>query len=81
MAGWVLKGLRTGIRSSAYPGRPETAAGVSPGMPRRHQGRVSRRCGAPGAASARRGAIAAATPRSRWTRGAAFIAFAAHADE
>ncbi len=33
MAGWVVKGLRTGIRSSAWPGRPETAAGVSPGMP------------------------------------------------
>ena len=33
MAGWVLKGLRTGIRSSSYPGRPETADGISPGMP------------------------------------------------
>jgi Ni,Fe-hydrogenase III small subunit len=33
MADWVVTGLRTRIRSSAYPGRPETAAGVSPGMP------------------------------------------------
>lgn len=33
MAGWVIKGARTGIRSSAYPAGPETAIGVSPGMP------------------------------------------------
>ena len=33
MAGWVAKGLRTGIRSSGYPDRAETAAGTSPGMP------------------------------------------------
>lgn len=33
MAGWVLKGLRTGIRSGSYPRRPETAAGISPGIP------------------------------------------------
>lgn len=33
MAGWVAKGLRTGIRSSFYPDRAEVAAGVSPGMP------------------------------------------------
>lgn len=33
MADWVLKGLRTGIKTTAYPQRPETAAGVSPGRP------------------------------------------------
>ena len=33
MANWVLKGLSTGIKSSAYPGRPEDAPGVSPGRP------------------------------------------------
>lgn len=34
MANWVLKGLRTGIRTTGYPERPETAAGVTPGLPR-----------------------------------------------
>jgi Ni,Fe-hydrogenase III small subunit len=34
MANWVLKGLRTGIRTTGYPDRPEKAAGVSPGFPR-----------------------------------------------
>jgi Ni,Fe-hydrogenase III small subunit len=34
MANWVLKGLRTGIKSTDYPARPETAAGVTPGLPR-----------------------------------------------
>jgi len=33
MANWVLKGLRTGIRTTAYPDRPERAVGVSPGRP------------------------------------------------
>jgi len=33
MADWVLKGLRTGIKTTAYPGRPEEACGVSPGRP------------------------------------------------
>jgi Ni,Fe-hydrogenase III small subunit len=33
MASWVLKGLRTGIRTTTYPDRPETAAGVTPGRP------------------------------------------------
>ncbi len=33
MANWVLKGLRTGVKSSAYPGRPDDAPGVSPGRP------------------------------------------------
>src|SRR5579884_1815585 len=33
MANWVLKGLRTGIRTTGYPSRPERAAGVSPGRP------------------------------------------------
>ncbi len=33
MANWVLKGLRTGIRTTSYPGRPERAPGVTPGRP------------------------------------------------
>lgn len=33
MANWVLKGLRTGVKSGAYPNRPEEAPGVSPGRP------------------------------------------------
>jgi len=33
MANWVLKGLRTGVKSSAYPNRPDDAPGVSPGRP------------------------------------------------
>ena len=33
MANWVLKGLRTGIRTTYYPDRPESAIGVSPGRP------------------------------------------------
>jgi Ni,Fe-hydrogenase III small subunit len=33
MANWVLKGLRTGIRSSGYPDRREDAPGISPGRP------------------------------------------------
>lgn len=34
MANWVLKGLRTGIRTSAYPRHEEHAPGVTPGRPR-----------------------------------------------
>jgi len=33
MANWVLKGLRTGIRTTSYPDQPEPAIGVSPGRP------------------------------------------------
>ena len=33
MSNWVLKGLRTGIRTTSYPDRPESAIGVSPGRP------------------------------------------------
>jgi Ni,Fe-hydrogenase III small subunit len=33
MANWVLKGLRTGIRSGGYPERMEDARGISPGRP------------------------------------------------
>jgi Ni,Fe-hydrogenase III small subunit len=33
MANWVLKGLRTGIKTTGYPDRPEKAGGVSPGLP------------------------------------------------
>jgi Ni,Fe-hydrogenase III small subunit len=33
MGQWVLSGLRTGIKSTRYPRRPETAPGVSPGLP------------------------------------------------
>jgi Ni,Fe-hydrogenase III small subunit len=34
MANWVLKGLSTGIKSTNYPRHPESATGVSPGLPR-----------------------------------------------
>jgi len=30
---WVLKGLRTGIKTTFYPDREETAPGISPGLP------------------------------------------------
>jgi Ni,Fe-hydrogenase III small subunit len=33
MSQWVIKGLRTGIKTTAYPAKPETAAGVTPGLP------------------------------------------------
>jgi Ni,Fe-hydrogenase III small subunit len=33
MSQWVIKGLRTGIKSTTYPHAPERAAGVSPGLP------------------------------------------------
>jgi Ni,Fe-hydrogenase III small subunit len=33
MSKWVLKGLRTGIKSTRYPDGEEPAAGVSPGRP------------------------------------------------
>lgn len=33
MANWVVKGLRTGIRSSRYPEKSDPAPGVSPGRP------------------------------------------------
>jgi Ni,Fe-hydrogenase III small subunit len=33
MANWILKGLRTGIRSGKYPDAVEDAPGVSPGRP------------------------------------------------
>jgi Ni,Fe-hydrogenase III small subunit len=33
MSQWVINGIRTGIKTTDYPARPETAAGVSPGLP------------------------------------------------
>jgi Ni,Fe-hydrogenase III small subunit len=30
---WVVSGIRTGIRTTGYPGAPETAAGITPGLP------------------------------------------------
>jgi Ni,Fe-hydrogenase III small subunit/ferredoxin-like protein FixX len=33
MTKWVWKGLRTGIKTTAYPASAETAVGVSPGRP------------------------------------------------
>lgn len=33
MANWVLKGLRTGIKSTSYPHTPDGALGISPGRP------------------------------------------------
>jgi len=34
MSNWIWRGLRSGIRTTAYPAAAETAAGVSPGLPR-----------------------------------------------
>jgi Ni,Fe-hydrogenase III small subunit len=33
MSQWVINGIRTGIKTTAYPAKPELAAGVSPGFP------------------------------------------------
>lgn len=33
MANWVLRGLRTGIKTSSYPNRLDTSSGMSPGRP------------------------------------------------
>jgi len=33
MSQWVINGIRVGIKTTAYPTKPETAAGVSPGLP------------------------------------------------
>jgi len=33
MSQWVKRGLRTGIKTTGYPARPETAAGITPGRP------------------------------------------------
>jgi Ni,Fe-hydrogenase III small subunit len=33
MANWVLKGLRTGIKSTSYPQQSDDAPGISPGRP------------------------------------------------
>jgi Ni,Fe-hydrogenase III small subunit len=34
MSQWVINGLRTGIKTTAYPREVERAAGVTPGLPR-----------------------------------------------
>lgn len=34
MSRWVIKGIRTGIKTTVYPRREETAAGVTAGLPR-----------------------------------------------
>jgi Ni,Fe-hydrogenase III small subunit len=33
MSQWVINGIRTGIKTTAYPAKEEAAAGVSPGLP------------------------------------------------
>ena len=33
MSGWVIKGISTGIKTTAYPHGTESAAGVTPGLP------------------------------------------------
>ena len=33
MSQWVIKGVRTGIKTTAYPHGAERAAGVTPGLP------------------------------------------------
>jgi Ni,Fe-hydrogenase III small subunit len=34
MSQWVIKGIRTGIKTTAYPRGAENAAGITPGLPR-----------------------------------------------
>lgn len=34
MSEWVIKGIRTGIKTTVYPREVESAAGVTPGLPR-----------------------------------------------
>jgi len=33
MSQWVINGIRTGIKTTAYPAKEETTAGVTPGLP------------------------------------------------
>ena len=33
MTEWVLKGITSGIKTTHYPDKPETASGISPGLP------------------------------------------------
>jgi Ni,Fe-hydrogenase III small subunit len=33
MSRWVIRGIRTGIKTTAYPRGPEDASGVTPGLP------------------------------------------------
>ncbi len=33
MSQWVINGIRAGIKTTAYPAKPETAPGVTPGLP------------------------------------------------
>jgi len=33
MSQWFINGIRKGIKTTSYPGRAETAAGVTPGLP------------------------------------------------
>ena len=33
MSQWITRGVRKGIKTTPYPDKPETAAGVSPGLP------------------------------------------------
>ncbi|HTV75671.1 MAG TPA: hypothetical protein VMD57_01645, partial [Candidatus Baltobacteraceae bacterium] len=33
MSQWVINGIRAGIKTTAYPVKPETADGVTPGLP------------------------------------------------
>ena len=76
MSQWVIKGIRTGIKTTAYPRDAENAAGVTPGLPR----------GGGFGADARRSSNAASrtrsierTEKSRWTAAAACTATAASA--
>lgn len=41
MSKWVLKGLKTGKKTTLYPDVAETAAGVSPGLPEAAAGRTA----------------------------------------
>ena len=55
MSKWVWKGLRTGKKTTHYPAAPETAAGVSPGLPDTAAGNIfARPLSLPDRRSARR---------------------------
>ena len=78
MANWVLKGLRTGIKSSPYAARADDSAGVSPGRPQEvslgpdEADRLVRRCPA--------GAIARQNGRIVIAQGSCIHCYRCHPD-
>ena len=76
MANWVLRGLRTGIKSTALSGRTDDAPGVSPGRPAGTLVEMPKRR-TPGAALPDRGDCREGNGGSPSSTAAAFIACAA----